>query len=91
MLTRTQMMKNAKRSLAELDAARPGDPAVAGVRQAILAELERMKREERAELEAKLAWYESDEAMELFRTGRMMYPDVSVAVLQDRLARLNED
>jgi hypothetical protein len=41
-----------------------------------------------AELEERLAWYESDEAAELFRTGHMMYPEVTVSCLRNRLARL---
>jgi len=47
------------------------------------------REQERRELEERLAWYESDEAMELFKTGRMMYPEVTVACLRKRLARLN--
>lgn len=39
-------------------------------------------------LRARLAWYESDEALELFKTGRIVYPEITVAVLKDQLAKL---
>ena len=61
------------------------DPAE---RAALVTEIEACRQAEVAELKKRLAWYESDEALELFRTGRMMYPEVTVACLRNNLALL---
>lgn len=61
------------------------DPAERAV---ILTELEAVRQAEVAELRERLAWYESDEALELFKAGHMMYPEVTVACLRKRLAEL---
>lgn len=49
------------------------------------------REEKMAQLRAELAWYDSDEAMQLFKTGRMMYPEVTVACLEKQLKSLKEE
>lgn len=76
-----EMRRSILRTSYEVEA----DPAK---RACILTELEAVRQAMCRELEERLAWYESDEALEAFKTGRMMYPEVTVACLRKRLDEL---